>query len=818
MTLKNNSDNSTVNSPKLTAAQVKALAAHNALLTQHRLPVSELKRYTDANTLPKSSRARLPKLDVSFGQSRAIRAIKTALDIKANGYHVFAVGENGLGKRTLITRLLTERAKYEPTPDDWIYVNNFNDSRKPIAIRLSAGTAVIFQQKVHKLWRDAKKKLAARLLGDSHQRQIEAIKSVLSDAQNQYYYDINHKAKSANLTLLMRGDGVAQLVALDENQPIDAAAKTKLLNELDAAHLSLEQHEDKMHSALDALHQESAQKVLGALFRPLLLGYKTHPEILEFLNKMREDMVKNVARIINEDDDNFTAAALSDVPSRYTVNVMVSHKAGSGAPIIFEDLPTHLNLLGHIEYATELGTVLTDVSMIRAGALHRANGGYLLLEAQSLLEHPYAWQGLKRALQSKQIRISSLEQMLTLTGSLSLEPDSMALDVKVILLGEAELYYELLEFEPEFNAVFKIRADFHDTIKRDEMSEHGIVTKMVDMIKDYELPTFDSTAFASIIDKLSELADDKHRLDLHADRLSQLLIESARHAMLDNVEIVNKTHVTKALDDIQDRTGYLQELYWQEIVGGQQIITTTGQAVGQINALTVISYADSEFGLPARLTALIQPNFGHGEILDIERDVELGGSLHAKGMLIMTSYLRSLFSEFHELNFSASLAFEQSYAHIDGDSATLAECCTLLSALADVPICQNLAITGSMNQLGQAQAVGGVNAKVAGFFDACRDKGLTGNQGVILPATNIDHLMLRDDIVEAVAAGKFHLYTINHINEALALLTGMAIDDKNKNGEFKKNTLFGKIALRLAEWEDDDDEKEAKDKAKGVKK
>ncbi|OOR83206.1 ATP-binding protein [Moraxella canis] len=778
--------------------------AYHILKNNHRLQACDLKRYTDPKKLPKSSRARLPKPDLAFGQSRAIKALNTALDIRANGYHVFAVGENGLGKRTLVTRLLTERAKQMPTPNDWVYVHHFADARRPIAIDFPAGMASVFQQKVHKLWQDAKKKLAAKLLGDTHQSHIEVIKSATVTLQHERFSSINDDAKNHNLMLKTAADGRVHFMAIDDQKPIDTQALSKLQKQLSEAQLELGELEDSTHDQLEALHQSTAQKVLEPMFKPILASFNHQPKAVRHLNAMLDDMVKNVARIINEDDENFVAAALSDVPSRYAVNVLVSHKPSAGAPIVFEDLPTHLNLLGHIEYTTELGTVLTDVSMIRAGALHKANGGYLLLEAQSLLEHPYAWQGLKRALQSKQIKISSLEQMLTLTGSLSLEPDSVALDVKVILLGEADLYYELLEFEPEFNSVFKVRADFHDDIKRDDLSEHGMVLKMVDMIKAYQLPAFDNTAFAVIIDKLSELSDDKNKLDLHADRLAGLIVESARIAALQNDKTVTAKHVQTALDDITERTSYLKDLYWQEILNGQQIICTKGWAVGQINALTVISYADSEFGLPARLTALIQPNFGHGEILDIERDVELGGSLHAKGMLIMSSFLRSLFSEFHELNFSASLAFEQSYGQIDGDSATLAEACALLSALAKVPIAQNLAITGSMNQLGQAQAVGGVNAKIAGFFDACRDKGLDGSQGVILPRANIDQLMLRDDIVQAVTDGQFHIYAIDHITDALALLSGIPIDDKNKHGEYKRNTLFGKIIKRLESWAHDD--------------
>ncbi|WP_049235892.1 ATP-binding protein [Moraxella canis] len=778
--------------------------AYHILKNTHRLQACDLKRYTDPKKLPKSSRARLPKPDLAFGQSRAIKALNTALDIRANGYHVFAVGENGLGKRTLVTRLLTERAKQMPTPNDWVYVHHFADARRPIAIDFPAGMASVFQQKVHKLWQDAKKKLAAKLLGDTHQSHIEVIKSATVTLQHERFSSINDDAKNHNLMLKTAADGRVHFMAIDDQKPIDTQALSKLQKQLSEAQLELGELEDSTHDQLEELHQSTALKVLEPMFKPILASFNHQPKAVRHLNAMLDDMVKNVARIINEDDENFVAAALSDVPSRYAVNVLVSHRPSAGAPIVFEDLPTHLNLLGHIEYTTELGTVLTDVSMIRAGALHKANGGYLLLEAQSLLEHPYAWQGLKRALQSKQIKISSLEQMLTLTGSLSLEPDSVALDVKVILLGEADLYYELLEFEPEFNSVFKVRADFHDDIKRDDLSEHGMVLKMVDMIKAYQLPAFDNTAFAVIIDKLSELSDDKNKLDLHADRLAGLIVESARIAALQNDKTVTAKHVQTALDDITERTSYLKDLYWQEILNGQQIICTKGWAVGQINALTVISYADSEFGLPARLTALIQPNFGHGEILDIERDVELGGSLHAKGMLIMSSFLRSLFSEFHELNFSASLAFEQSYGQIDGDSATLAEACALLSALAKVPIAQNLAITGSMNQLGQAQAVGGVNAKIAGFFDACRDKGLDGSQGVILPRANIDQLMLRDDIVQAVTDGQFHIYAIDHITDALALLSGIPIDDKNKHGEYKRNTLFGKIIKRLESWAHDD--------------
>lgn len=773
----------------------------------YRLSPQQLKCYTNPATLPKSSKARLPKSAIDFGQERAIKAITTALDIRASGYHVFAIGENGLGKRTTITRLLNERAKNEPTPDDWVYVHNFNDARRPIALNFPAGMAPSFRQKVHKLWKNAKKKLSAKLFGDTHQNHIELIKAQMVSAQNEQYQRFNDLGKPQNLMLNISRDGRAEFVAIDPNKAIDNNAKNTLLKQLSQAYTELEELENKIHNQLDKLHQSSALAVLEPLFVPLLDEFAHNKNASKHLQAMRDDMVYHVARIINEDDNEFVSTPLSDVPSRYMVNVVVSHKAKSGAPIVFEDLPTHLNLLGHIEYATELGTVYCDVSMIRAGALHRANGGYLLLEASHLLEHPYAWQGLKRALHSKQIKISSLEQLLTLTGSLSLEPDGIPLNVKVILLGEADLHHEFLTYEPEFASVFKIQANFCHDIKRDSSSEYGLVLKMTEIIKQHQLPSFDNTAFACIIDQMSTQADHQHKLDLHTGRLSWLLFESARHATLSNSKNVQNKHVKLALADIKERKSYLQELYYQELIGGQQLISTQGQTIGQINALTIISHADNEFGLPTRLTAVIAPKFGTGEILDIERDVELGGSLHAKGMLIMSSFLRALFSEFAELNFSASLAFEQSYGHIDGDSATLAEGCALLSALAGVPLLQNLAITGSMNQLGQAQAIGGINEKIAGFFDICNQQGLTGTQGVIVPKTNSHQLMLRDDIIQAVKDGNFHVYAIDHIYEALALLTNMPIADRNKNGDYKKNTLFGKIVSRLLGWQNDEKDK-----------
>ena len=837
------------------------------------ISAEQLKRYTNPDELPTDTRT-APDLDVGFGQQRALKALQTALDIHASGYHVFAAGENGLGKRTVISRLLQRIAADAPTPDDWVYVHNFTDPRTPQALRLPAGQGQILQQQVNQLWQQAKKRLSQRFRSDQYQSKIEAIKNDTHQKESQAYDDLNTEGKQYDLALTFRSfDNKAvfvhpsKLSTEENNQSIDHlkisssqknqttvektapptknnldddnanseygneygkseyeaelnnfAQKNHMQKRLSQLTIALEQLEDEANDAIEALHRNIARRALQPLFAPIYEQFAAHPLVVEYLKTVFADMVTHVERIVNGDDEEFVTAVLATTPSRYAVNVIVSHTSDSGAPVIFEDLPTHLNLLGHVEQITQLGTVTTDVSMIRAGALHRANGGYLLLEASHLLEHPYAWQGLKRALQSRKIRLSSLEQMLTLTGSLSLAPAPIDLDIKVILLGEADLYYELLELEPEFDAVFKVRADFHDDVTRSPEHELALVAKMADIIDYANLYPFDSSAQAALLEHLSLQAEDQDRLSLHSDLLIKLLHESNRHARLSGKNIVSAIHVTHAIDDMNERSGYLRDLYWDELKNGQQLIQTKGDAVGQVNALTVVSYADSEFGMPARLTAVIQPNIGAGEILDIERDVDLGGSLHAKGMLIMTSYLRALFSQHHALNFSASLAFEQSYAHIDGDSATVSEGCALLSALANVPINQSFAITGSMNQLGEVQAVGGINSKIAGFFDACREQELTGQQGVVIPMANVKQLMLRDDIIAAVKAGQFHIYGVQTLSEALTLMTGLPVDTMNKKGRYRKDTLFGKVLSRLMLWDENQNADDEVDDKKSKKK
>ncbi|WP_227429631.1 Lon protease family protein [Psychrobacter sp. I-STPA6b] len=778
--------------------------------TACQLSASQVKCYTDPNTLPKTTNEVAVSNNADFlgiGQQRALTAIETALGIPASGYHIFATGESGLGKRTLILKKLQEHAQSQRTADDWVYVYNFVAPRSPIALSLPAGLASFLAQNIQQLWETAKKQLTQHFNSPHYLQQLDIIKQSTATQSN----DKKSKKKKSHST---------------SNTTIAHSAQPKYLKTDFAQLVETLTLEDKAIAHIECLQQALASHTITPLFKTFkqqlteywhkttLTDAVSKPiqsaqldALLTHLQNIENDMITHIIQIV-KDASEFCCHGMQTVPSRYDFHIIAQHTPASGAPIVFEDMPTHLNLLGHIEQLTQNGSINSDVSMIQAGALHRANGGYLILEASHLLEQPYAWQGLKRALQSGRIKLSSLEQMLVHSDSLSLTPASIPLNVKVILLGEPDLYEQLLELEPDFNAIFKVRADFHDEVLRNKDSIYAMIGKITDMILADNLLPFDNTALASLIDHLSLQAESQHKLSLHSDRLAQILHESNRHARLNDCTIVSASHVQQSIVDITQRSGYLKDLYWQELIDGQQLISTRGKAVGQINALTIINYADSEFGLPARLTAVVQHSIGTGDILDIERDVELGGSLHAKGMLIMNSYLRALFSPFHTLNFTASMAFEQSYAHIDGDSATLAEACALLSALADTPIHQSYAITGSMNQLGEVQAVGGINDKIIGFYDACIEQGLTGQQGVIIPSANISQLMLRDDIVKAVASGQFHIYAVRTLSEALTILTDLNIDRMNKKQRYHKSTLFGRILKRLEMWEMDKEQEE----------
>lgn len=807
-------------------------------LEKTRLQPTQLTHIPKLDKIPASTK-RIKPLNNFLGQDRARASVEAGIALPYSGYNIFAVGTAGLGKRTMVKRLLQQHAKTVATPNDWVYVNNFQNSRQPIALQFPAGQGPKFQAMLHQSWQTILKQLQRRFTAETYYNRIEMIRQQTGDEQQQALIELTREGEEFDLKLISRNDEHCfvpvhlkddklqemtqdDLNALSNKDRAEIASNMRYMDKkLERLGLHLGDLEDDARDRVQVLNREIAKQVVVPRVEQMLAKFKDVEGLDKYLKFYAEDIINNVEIVLEQEEDDFTPGLFSRVPSRYQANVIVTYKPNSGAPVIFEDFPTHYNLLGHVEQLTQNGTITTDFTLIRPGSMHRANGGFLMIEAEQLLEQPYAWQGLKRALKSGQLKLSSLEHMLTLTGSISIEPAAIPLDIKIVLLAEPEIYYEILELEPELGSIFKIRADFTDTLQRNDENEQAYMQLIADYVQADKLLPFDRSALAALLTDSSRQAEDQSSLSLHALTLGDLIREAHHHAFKADDKMVSEKHINTALDHRKYRLGYLRELYWQDLSRGTQLIETRGHRLGQINALSVIHYADVEFGLPSRLTASVYQ--GGGDILDIERSVELGGSLHAKGVLLMASFLKAHFGREQTLHFSAALAFEQSYGQVDGDSATVAELSALISAISQLPIDQSWAITGSMNQLGQVQPIGGVNAKIEGFFDACKLQGLTGKQGVIIPRQNMQHLMLRKDVIAAVEAGQFHIHAIDTIDQALEILMARPVGTLDKKGRYSKHSIYAAVMEQLDYWQAIEDgaeleEEEPKKKKKKKKK
>lgn len=800
------------------AQQMSALDNSEILSTIQctKLSAEQLTHIPNLTTIPASTKKIKPSNNF-LGQNRAKAAVEAGINLPYSGYNIFAVGTAGLGKRTMIKRLLQQHAKELPTPSDWVYVNNFDTTRQPLTLEFTAGQAPKFQKAMHDMWVAILEQLERRFNADTYQKQLESMRQQISLKQQDALLELTQEGETLSLKLVAKEEdhgfvpiksnsdkseelSQEDIDALSSKERIQMASNIRYMDKkLERLGAQLDSLEELARDKVEKLNHGIAEQVVLPKIKTVQQRFEDVKGLERYLDLYSKDIIQHVELILSREEDDFRPTSFNRVPARYQVNIISTNKLNSGAPVIFEDFPTHYNLLGHVEQLTQMGTITTDFTLIRSGALHRANGGFLILEAEQLLEQPYAWQGLKRALKSGQLKLSSLEHMLTLTGSISIEPQAIPLNLKVVLLAEPEVYYEILEHEPELASVFKIRADFTDTLPRTEENEQAYIQLIADYVQSDKLLPFDSSALAALLTDSSRQAEDQKSLSLHASTLGDLIRESHHHALLQQQVNVSAEHISMALQHRQYRLGYLRELYWQDLSRGTQLIETRGYRLGQINALSVIHYADVEFGLPSRLTASVYQ--GGGDILDIERSVELGGNLHAKGVLLMSSFLKAHFGRTQTLHFSAALAFEQSYAEVDGDSATVAELSALISAISQIPIDQSWAITGSMNQLGQVQPIGGVNAKIEGFFEACKLQGFTGKQGVIIPRQNMQHLMLRQDIIDAVIAGQFHIHAIDNIAQALEILLSRPVGSLNKKGRYTKHSIFEAVMNQLDYWQ-----------------
>lgn len=780
------------------------------------LTPEQLCRRCDPEQFGFRTTAEIDDLTEIIGQLRATNAARFGIGMRRQGYNLYVMGPSGSGKRTLMRHLLEQRAGEDAPPYDWCYVHNFSQPHKPRAIRLPAGKGAELRDDMQQLVDELRATIPAVFEGEEYRQRLSQINEEFGERQARAFGEVGDEAAKRGIALLRTPNGFSFAPARD-GEVISPEDYAKLPEdeqrriERDTGELQ-ERLEKVIHQVpgwrrerserIRKLNEEAVLFAAGHLIDTLRAEYAPFPEVCAYLDEVQGNIIENMEDFRRSRDEPASPAALlmgvregGDDFSRFRVNLLVGHGAVPAAPIVDEEHPTVQNLIGRVEYLSQLGTLVTNFLQIKPGALHQANGGYLLLDAVKLLTQPFSWEALKRALATREIRIESPGQMYGLISTSTLEPEPIPLDVKVVLLGDRLLYYLLAEYDAEFAELFKVAADFEDEVPRSADNALLYARLVGTLARKDGLRPFDRGAVARVIEHCARRAEDAEKLSTHMESLADLLREADYWAGQGKREAATAADVERAIEAQIHRADRLRQRSQEAILRGTLVIDTEGAQVGQVNGLSVFQLGQYAFGQPSRITATTR--LGSGSVVDIQREVKLGGAIHSKGVLILSSFLATRYAAERPLSLSASLVFEQTYGQVDGDSASLAELCALLSSLAGVPLRQSLAITGSVDQFGRAQAIGAVNEKIEGFFDICSQRGLNGGHGVLIPAANLPHLMLRRDVVEAAAAGRFHVYAVTTVDEALELLTGVAAGAVAADGQYPLGSVNRRVAERL---------------------
>lgn len=774
------------------------------------LAPDQLYRSCDPSLFTFNTTAELEDLSEVIGQARAVDAIQFGIGIRHGGYNIYVLGTPGSGRHTLVRKQLEGKAAAMPAPPDWCYVNNFEVSHKPIALQLPAGRGAQFQHDMRQFVEELQSVIPAAFESEEYRNRLEALHEEFKQKQENAVEEFSKSAREQGIALIQTPTGFA-LAPLKNDEVVTPDEFDKLPDgERERLNQLIKQFDESLHKVLHQFprwrreHQakirefnrETIGLAAGHLIEELKGKYADLPEVLAFLDAMQADIIENAAELREQKAGEELTGVVTTTPlQRYQVNLIVDRNGTPGAPVEFENYPTYQNLIGRIEHQAHMGTLLTNFTMIKAGALHRANGGFLILDASKLLVQPYAWEGLKRALLSHEIRIESLGELFGLVSTLSLQPQAIPLDVKVVIFGERIFYYLLYQLDPDFAKLFKVAADLEDEIERNPENSLLYARMIATLARSRKLRPFERAAVARLIEHAARLVEDTTKLSTHVRSLTGLLTEADHLASAEEREVVGIADVENAISAQIHRADRMRKNYLDNILAGAVLIATEGIHPGQVNGLAAIALGNFTFAQPVRITATTW--LGEGNVIDIEREVELGGAIHSKGVLILTSFLAARYSHSTPLSLNASLVFEQSYSAVEGDSASLAELCALLSALSGLPIDQGLAMTGSVNQYGQVQAIGAVNEKIEGFFDLCNARGLTGKQGVLIPSSNVKHLMLRSDVVAAAEAGRFHIYAVENVDQAMELLTGVPSGVPDEKGLVPEDTVNYLVATQL---------------------
>ncbi|MBA6115667.1 AAA family ATPase [Pseudomonas putida] len=745
-----------------------------------------------------------------LGQERAVEALQFGVAMPRPGYNVYVMGEPGTGRFSFVKRYLKAEGKRQQTPADWVYVNHFDDTREPRALELPSGSAAEFIADMGGLIDNLLSTFPAVFEHPSYQQK----KGAIDRAFNQRYdraLDVIERASLEKDVALYRDASNVAFTPMADGKALDEAEFAQLPEEVreqfheDIALLeerlneelaSLPQWKRESNNQLRQLNEETITLALQPLLAPLSEKYAENAAVCAYLQSVQLNLLRTVVEQL-VDDSKTDAAARKLLEEQYAPSLVVGHHADGGAPVVFEPHPTYDNLFGRIEYSTDQGALYTSYRQLRPGALHRANGGFLILEAEKMLGEPFVWDALKRALQSRKLKMESPLGELGRVATVSLTPQNIPLNVKLVIIGSRQLYYALQDHDPDFQEMFRVLVDFDEDMPMVDENLEQFAQLLRTRTNEEGMAPLTSDAVARLATYSARLAENQSRLSARIGDLFQLVSEADFIRQLASDEMTDAGHIERALKAKATRTGRVSQRVLDDMLAGIILIDTEGAAIGKCNGLTVLEVGDSAFGMPARISATVYP--GGSGIVDIEREVNLGQPIHSKGVMILTGYLGSRYAQEFPLAISASIALEQSYGYVDGDSASLGEACTLISALSRTPLKQCFAITGSINQFGEVQAVGGVNEKIEGFFRLCEARGLTGEQGVIIPRANVATLMLDERVLQAVENGVFHVYAVSQADEALSLLVGEEAGVLDDKGQFTEGSVNARVVERLRE-------------------
>ncbi len=774
---------------------------------KHELNYKALKDYCSTTKFNFETTAELEPTDKGIGQERGITALEFGLNVDVNGYNLYVEGPSGVGKTMYTKNYLDKLSKKKKAPCDWCYIYNFDNPNEPIAISLPAGQGIEFQETMESFIKDVKADINKTFNNEDFEKEKALIKQEYEQKRSILLEKLNKESMKHGFEVKTAQNGI-YMMPIYEGKTLEEEEFNKLDDSIK------QQFEEKSGivqeqimntiSEIKLMEKESENKIkewqsnislltVNVHINYIKSKYKRNKKISQFLDNIKKDIIKNVSLFLDTPPaptPQQVAGPHREPPKpwlNYRVNLFVDNSKLEGAPVVMDSSYTFQNIFGKLEYENYMGMLKTDFTMLKAGLLHKANGGYIVFQAEDLLTNPLCYETLKRVLRIKEITIdNSLEQRNAMV-MVSLKPEPIPLDLKVILIGNANIYHTLLSMDPDFRKLFKIKVEFADDAPRTDENILRLARFFHSFCEKEELPHLDKNATAKMIEYASRLANDKTKLSTKFNDLSQIIAEAGTWAKLAHSKIVTEDFVNKAIDEKIQRVKKYDERYSEMIKDNTLLISTSGYEVGQINGLTIMSIGDYSFGKPAKIT--VNTFTGKSGIINIEREVELSGSTHSKGVLILSGYIGELFAQDIPLSLSASICFEQLYNGVDGDSASSTEAYALLSSLSDIPINQSIAVTGSVNQKGEIQPIGGVNEKIEGFFQVCKMRKLDGNHGVMIPIQNVKNLNLSDEVVNAVKEGLFHIYAVSTIEEGIEVLTGVPAGKKDKTGNFPAGTI-----------------------------